>query len=131
MKRDYLCPHCKGKLNVENKVIFSTKTKKDFGLICLSADLGNYEFVNHPSYKIENDEHVQFFCPICHKKLQAQNVNDNLAMIIMFENEQTNYVYFSKIAGEKCTYVIKDSKITGYGEDAYKYLNLFNLASMK
>ena len=52
MANDFLCPKCKGYLNVANHIVFTAKTEKGKqGLIFLSPELGNYKTISHPSFQ--------------------------------------------------------------------------------
>ena len=49
METNFLCPKCKGFLNVCGNIVFATKTKDGkSGLILLHEQLGNYEIIKHP-----------------------------------------------------------------------------------
>ena len=126
MNNDYLCPVCKGQLKVNNNIIFSAKNiSGDGGLIILSPELGNYMIKKHDSFSYKEGEHVDFFCPICHANL-ASKINENLAEILMIDENKNNFeIYFSKIAGEKCTYRISEGGIESFGKDSPHYINFF------
>jgi hypothetical protein len=132
MKTDFICPKCKGYLNVGNNVIFSIKNKaRPFGIILLSPILGDYKYEVNPSYQILSGEEFEFYCPNCHKLLSISG-NDNLVEIIMTENDDNAHsVIFSRKAGEKCTYKISEGRITNYGIDAYKYVDFLSACLVK
>jgi uncharacterized protein YbaR (Trm112 family) len=127
MAQDFICPYCKGKLNVKGFIVFSVKTKEDKrGLIFVSPELGNYQTFTHPSFRISKGEQHEFLCPICHSNLAAIEVNENLVKVLMTgENGKVYEILFSGIAGEKCTYKLKDGQLEVYGEDSERYRNFF------
>lgn len=129
MLNDFQCPACKGQLRVGEQIIFMTKSKnRQGGLILLHPEPGNYIVENHPSFKLEEGEHVDFYCPICHSKLTSEK-HKNLAMAIMIDDSGKEFeVYFSKIAGEKCTYQVIGNSVEIYGKHAKTYLDFFNLS---
>lgn len=131
MKSNYLCPHCRGFLNVGENIIFAAKTKSHKrGLVLLSPKIGDYSVVTHVDFKFEQGELVSFYCPICNISLEATNVNQNLANVTMKDETGKEYdVYFSGIAGERCTYKITDKKVEAFGEKSAQYINFFHLAS--
>lgn len=131
MKSNYLCPHCRGFLNVGENIIFAAKTKSHKrGLVLLSPKIGDYSVVTHVDFKFEQGELVSFYCPICNISLVATNVNENLANVIMKDETGKEYdVYFSGIAGERCTYKITDKKVEAFGDKSAQYINFFHLAS--
>ncbi len=50
----------------------------------------------------------------------------HLAMLVMVDDNGKQYsVYFSEIAGEKCTYSLSQQGVEAYGDDASLYMNFF------
>lgn len=133
MTNNYLCPHCKGQLKVDDKIIFGARAKNNVkGLLLLSAKIGDYTIHSHPDFIIEEGDLINFYCPICNSSLLASNVNENLAKVEMIDEDSNKYdIYFSSIAGEKCTYVIKDKAFEAHGENKSNYLDFFNLSSLR
>jgi uncharacterized protein YbaR (Trm112 family) len=131
MKKDYLCPYCKGQLKVNKNIVLSVHTESQkVGLIFLSPELGNYKRLTHPSFEIKEGEHLDIFCPICHANLQAIEFDENLAKVFMTDESQKVYeIVFSEIAGEHCTYKLVDSMIESYGEHNDHYVNHFGAKS--
>ena len=131
---NYLCPSCRGLLNVNQTIVFSAKTKKGkVGLILLSPEIGNYTIMKHLDFTYKEGEHIDFYCPICHANLTAKGVNNNLAKITMIaENKEEYDILFSQIAGEKCTYKVRDKYIeSSAGDSSDVYLNFFSLVNLK
>jgi hypothetical protein len=128
MKENYSCPHCKGFLNVEENIVFSVKNEQgDTGIVLLHPELGNYEVVKHKSFSYEDGEHLEYRCPICHKKL-ASDIHDNLARIIYIdETEQEYNVLFSMVAGEKSTFKMVGDSVEVFGEHTEHYLDLLGM----
>ncbi|OFX21811.1 MAG: hypothetical protein A2033_05860 [Bacteroidetes bacterium GWA2_31_9] len=131
MKSNYLCPHCRGYLNVGENIIFAAKTKSHKrGLVLLSPKIGDYSVITHIDFKFEQGELISFYCPICNISLEATAVNENLANVVMKDETGKEYdVFFSGIAGERCTYKITDKKVEAFGEKSIHYINFFNLSS--
>ena len=126
MKTNYLCPKCKGVLNIGGNVIFSTRNKKnEVGLILLHQELGNYKVIKDADYNYEEGEYLEFFCPICHKNLSAGG-KENLVRILMVDENKTFNILFSQIAGEKSTYKITGDSVEAFGEHKKKYFNFIN-----
>lgn len=123
MKKDYICPYCKGKLKVKDFIVFSGKVKTgETGLIFLSPKLGDYHVFTHPSFNHKKGEHVEYFCPICHANLAALEYNENLVKVLMVDEQSAVYeILFSGIAGEHCTYVLKETELEAFGENSKKY----------
>ena len=131
MKFDFLCPKCKGHLRVGDNIIFTAKTKGwNGGLVLLHAELGNYAVENHPSFKFEEGQHIDFYCPLCQYKLTSSK-HENLAMILMKDQSGEEFeVYFSQIAGEQSTFKLVGESMEVYGEHTTKYLDFFSLSQM-
>lgn len=131
MEIDFLCPKCKGHLRIGDQIILTVKKKHwSGGLILMHPELGNYTFENHSSFKLEEGEHIDFYCPICSKRLTSKQ-HDNLVMLLMRdEKNQTFEVFFSKIKGEESTYRIIGKSVEVYGKDQNIYVDYFDLHNM-
>lgn len=128
MPKDYLCPICKGHLRVKNSILLSAKSKEnEKGLIFLNSEIGNYTITTHRDFDVHKGQEYTFYCPICHATLNREE-NPNLVKIILVEEDGgESEVYFSSLAGEKCTYKIKDKEIEELGPDANKYKKYFDV----
>jgi len=127
MAKDYLCPICKGQLRVKNSILLSAKSKQnEKGLIFLNSKIGDYSITTHPDFNIQDGEEYTFFCPICHATLNREE-NPHLVKIYMRDGAEEFEVYFSSLAGEKCTYKISDKSIEQIGPDAIRYKQYFDV----
>ncbi|MFA4851388.1 MAG: hypothetical protein WC868_01555 [Bacteroidales bacterium] len=129
LKINYLCPHCRSYLRVWNNIILKIKSdlKNSQGILLLNAEPGNYTLIHHSSIKFEEGEKWDFICPVCGADLTATEINNNLAKIIMIdENNKVFDVYFSKICGEHSTFLIQEDNIVEkYGEKSSSYVDYF------
>lgn len=128
MQYDYFCPVCHGHLRVGDNLIFSARTRENKrGLIILSPELGNYTTEHHPEFDIREGEEYIYYCPICHAKLNREE-KEKLVKILMKDEKGNEYeIFFSGIAGEKCTYRMHDKEIEELGPDSEKYKQYFDL----
>jgi transcription initiation factor IIE alpha subunit len=128
MHYDYYCPLCKGHLRVNDNLVFIAKSKNNKkGMIFLSPELGNYTTSKHPDFHIEPGEEYLFYCPICHATLNREE-NNNLVKVFMVDEEGKEFeIFFSGIAGEKCTYKMRDRQVEGMGPDAELYKQYFDV----
>jgi hypothetical protein len=113
MAVEYLCKVCRGHLKVKTSIVLAaSKTNSpERGLIFLNPEIGNYTTTTHPSFHIKEGEEYIYTCPICHSQLNSAKYN-HLVRIIMIDDDGKEYnIYFSGIAGEKCTYKIRGNKI--------------------
>jgi len=132
MKTNFICPKCRGYLNVGDKVIFSIKNKhRPFGLILLSPVLGDYKYEVNPSYEVGPGEEFDFHCPNCHKSLHVSG-NEKFVRVVMIEDDNIeHWVVFSRKEGEQCTYKISDDSVTNYGADSHKYIDFLSASMLK
>lgn len=127
MAKDYFCPICKGQLRVKNSILLSAKSNhNEKGLIFLNSEIGDYAITTHPDFQIKDGEEYTFFCPICHATLNREE-NPNLVKIYMKDGDEDFEVYFSSLAGEKCTYKISDKSIEQIGPDVNHYKQYFDI----
>lgn len=132
MEKNFICPRCKGFLNIGDKIVLGAHAANgDSGLIFFNPEIGNYSTEMNCNFKVKSGEKVDFFCPICQKKL-ASEIHDNLSRIIMIDdNEKTFEILFSKITGEKSTYKIVGESIEAFGDHHSNYIDFINLSSSK
>jgi hypothetical protein len=129
MATEYLCKACRGILNVKTSIILAASkinsSKK--GLVYLNPELGNYTVTTHPTFTMEAGEEYIINCPICHAHLNSLKY-DHLVRIIMIDEKGKEFdIYFSDIAGEKCTYKLSGTSVEKIGPDAVKYDKYFDV----
>lgn len=131
MTTDYICPHCKGHLLLEEHLILTAKHNEETGMLLLmNPEVGNYQTVYHPSNIIEDGKKFDFYCPICHVRLSSE-LNENLVMVLMKDEKEKVYeLHFSRIAGQKSTYKIMGKEVQTFGIDAPHYLDFLSLIDM-
>ena len=124
---DYICPNCKGHLNVGGFLVFATRTeRKHKGLIMMSTVVGNYEYTHHNKFVLNDTEKVDFECPICQSDLTSNRNKDHAMIHMVVEEDGSEYeLYFSKIAGNKSTYLVANDAVESFGEDASEFEELF------
>lgn len=128
-KSEFKCPYCNGQLKAHTKIILSArKPNGQRGIILFSPKLGEYEIIKHDTFKLEEGEHLDMLCPLCHANLTDQTVDKNLAKILMIDDKGDEYqIYFSEIVGKRCTYQIRGKKVQAFGKDAGEYLNYWGV----
>ena len=92
----------------------------------MSPVVGNYEYKHHNKFVLNDGEKVDFECPICQTDLTSSQ-NEDYAMIHMVGDEDASEyeLYFSKITGNKSTYLVANDDVESFGEDALNYDNIF------
>jgi hypothetical protein len=130
MAVQYLCKVCRGHLNVKTSIILAAQkvNSSKRGLVYLNPELGNYTSTTHESFQLLKGEEYIYTCPICGAQLNSRKYY-HLVRIVMIDNEGKEFnIYFSDIAGEKCTYKIRGTKIeVVQGPDAMKYDKYFDI----
>lgn len=130
MAVEYLCKVCRGHLNVKSDIVLSaTKTNSSKrGLVFLNPEIGNYKITTHSSFTIEEGSEYIYTCPVCHSQLNSAKYK-HLVRIIMIDEKGKEYnIYFSGIAGEKCTYKIRGNKVEEKkGPDVKIYSKFFEV----
>ena len=125
MAIEYLCKACSGHLKVKTSIVLAAQKANTHqrGLIFLNPEFGNYTTTTNPSFQIKEGEEYIYNCPICHSQLNSTKYK-HLVRIIMIDDLGKEYnIYFSGIAGEKCTYKIRGNKIE---EKRGPDLNVYN-----
>ena len=122
MQNNYLCPCCKGYLNVGEHVVFSVITANNQkGILLLSTTLGDYSLISHPSVILAEGEKLSFYCPICHARL-ASKKHTNLAKVLLVDEKNEVYeVLFSEIIGEHCTFQVMQGNFRVFGAHSQLY----------
>ncbi len=111
-KKSFYCPHCQAKLSFFNgefirllgeldSEFFTVRT-----VIYIPSALGKYGAIFQEGIKLKEGANVEFFCPDCNANLSTP-FNPQLAALKMRDEKGAEfYVFFSKIYGEKATYVV-------------------------
>ncbi|MCB0402413.1 MAG: hypothetical protein KDD41_10045 [Flavobacteriales bacterium] len=119
---DYMCPKCRGHLNVDGNVIFATRTKRNHkGLLMLSPKVGEYRYKHHDKFQLEKGEMVDFECPICQADLTADKKDHAMILMVGSEDNMEYRLYFSKVAGNRSTYLVANDNVEAFGEDAMDF----------
>jgi hypothetical protein len=82
---------------------------------------GNYEVHFPPEVDLVDGQKWKFECPVCHFDLVSAD-NENLCALELREGDKRRRVLFSRVCGEKATYVVDGDAISErHGEDAKTY----------
>ena len=130
MAVEYVCKICRGCLNVKTSIVLAASRlhSSKRGLVFLNPEIGNYTTTTHPSFQIEEGEEYIYTCPICHSQLNSTKYK-HLVRIIMIDEKGKEYnIYFSGIAGEKCTYKLRENNVeVKIGPDLKTYDKYFDV----
>jgi len=125
MRWTYGCPACGAMLNPDNTIILVGVHGSKRILIGFHPEPGNYQIHVPPDTHIELGTRWDFFCPVCQHDLVTDE-NENLCALTLLDGREHRRVVFSRIAGEKATFVITDQRLERkYGEHLERYLRHF------
>ena len=129
-ENNFLCPKCRAQLVPNRKIVLLAKTERGpSGLLLLSPQLGEYSATTHAAFKLQDGEKVDIFCPVCHEDLGDYMDHQNLARVIMVDENGDEFdIVFSEIIGQHSTYKIHGDNVESYGEDAELYTNFWGEA---
>ncbi len=125
MKVTYLCPHCRGAINVGNNIVLSAKTiTKQVGLLLLHEEIGNYTSDLSSTLTLEKGEVVDLFCPVCHESLNLSK-KDALAKFIMIDDNCNEcFIIISRKYSENITFKVDENKhVETYGEKISRFID--------
>jgi hypothetical protein len=118
----YQCPKCHAMLNPGETVVLVGEHDGLRLLIGFHPQPGNYQIYLPPDVAIAEGEHWSFYCPVCRASLVAGDIAD-LCELRMLDGDTEHRVFFSRIAGEHATFVVKEREIAQrHGEHVAAYL---------
>ncbi|MEI6123600.1 MAG: hypothetical protein WCQ95_08230 [Bacteroidota bacterium] len=123
METNYICPFCKGHLNVgDNIVLIAHNQNKKQGIVFLHTEIGNYTSQMNSTLQINKGDVVDFFCPYCHTNMEYHKDKTTLVTLLrQDEYGKMSQIVFSKVYGEERTYHIEEDKVMSYGEHAKQF----------
>lgn len=129
MSAEYLCKACRGILNPKVSIVLSAMkiNSSKRGLVLLNPELGNYTRITHPSFDVEEGVEYIYTCPICHSQLNSMKYPHLVRIIMRDEKGKEFDIYFSGIAGEKCTFKLGEAGVEKKGPDARLYDKYFDI----
>ncbi len=119
MAKSYSCPKCRAILNPHDDITLIAQRDGEKFLIGFHPDPGNYEAYLPSDLRTEKGELWCFSCPVCQQDL-ASDEEGELCELELQEGVEKLRVLFSRIAGEKATFIVgPDRKVTQkFGPDA-------------
>jgi hypothetical protein len=131
MRRSYYCPHCEKLLNPWKKVIFLVENGGEFELVLLSPQLGDYSAVHSRSMDFVEGAVYTFRCPLCRADLTSSLDNKLVDLVSRLGDDPPVRVSFSRVHGERATFLMAEDGVDRFGEDADRYegVNFFGVAA--
>jgi hypothetical protein len=118
MKREYLCPHCNGRLSPSVKIILRAESRGQQALFLFSPRPGNYDVIIPHGFRLRKGEEVKFSCPICSHDLASSRDPDMVEIRFEAAGGCKGTVVFSREYGHHETYFVTKEEVRSYGEHA-------------
>jgi len=114
---NFYCTKCGGQLDENQNINLKTvRTSGEKGVMHLSTSFGSYTYTHEPATKFDDEEFVDFLCPICDGNLQSQKYLDYAALTMKAESQFDFEILFSRMAGMHKTYIVTEDGIESYGK---------------
>ncbi|MFV2072010.1 MAG: hypothetical protein ACC742_05075 [Thermoanaerobaculales bacterium] len=124
MRREFYCPHCRKLLNPGSQVVFIVEHHRRRELVLLAPEFGDYSIIYPASFDFDLGTLYTFRCPLCRADLSS-NLDQRLVDILTLSEDGTPVrVSFSRVYGERATFVFAADHVDRYGEHAERYASL-------
>lgn len=117
----YECPSCHALINPAGPVTMLARVRDVSFLMAFHPEPGNYDIYLPPEADYTPGLLWDFFCPVCREPFHSPQ-HETLCEVIQIIAGARFKLLFSRIAGEKATYVISEKAETvSLGDDAERY----------
>jgi rubredoxin len=121
MRWTYVCPHCGAMLNPDETVILVGQHGDTRILLGFHPEPGTYRAYVPPGTDVVEGTTWDFSCPLCHASL-ATDVAPELCALDMLTSGKRLRVYFSRMAGERATFVVSaEGLVERFGNHAERH----------
>lgn len=118
----YSCPQCGAALNPGGVVTLVASRPGVRALLGFHPEPGNYQLYVPPGVEVPDGTEWELSCPVCWASLSCPD-HRKLAGLVQIVGGERRRLLFSRIAGERATYVLcgDDGVIESHGEHADRY----------
>jgi hypothetical protein len=118
----FSCPRCDAVINPGGIVMLVAAQDGARMLIGLHPEPGNYELFLPPGFVPIAGSEWDFYCPVCQASLTCQD-HRKLCELVQIVGNERRRLLFSRIAGERATYVLCDDDgiVERHGDHADRY----------
>lgn len=121
LKWKYECPKCCTLLNPAGPVTLVARVNETSFMMAFHPEPGNYDIYLPPQADYTPGLVWDFFCPVCRNPLTSEQ-HETLCEVIQIIAGARFRLLFSRVAGEKATYVIGEKAVAkALGDDADRY----------
>ena len=118
----YSCPHCGATLNPHETIVLRAEGAGRRFLVGFHPQPGNYDVDLPEGETIDPGTVWDFICPVCDRSL-ISDLSDQLCALDMRQHDESHRVYFSRVAGEKATFVVSaEGMLEDHGVHTDRYL---------
>ncbi len=107
MRWNYRCPRCLVTLNPGKDICLVAGRSTTRVVVAFNPEPGNYAVHLAPDARIDDGSEWHFFCPACHASLDVLGAG-RLAALMRETEEESQTVYFSRVAGQQATVVVTE-----------------------
>ena len=117
----YSCPLCDSVVNPDETIILLASRQDVTILLGFHPQPGNYTIYLPPGCEMRVGDRWHFYCPVCRQNLISKE-HENLCSLTAWQGEDRREGLFSRVVGEKATYVITESEVEAtHGDDSKTY----------
>lgn len=122
MRWSYRCPRCLVTLNPGDTICLLAGRSTTRLIVAFDPTPDNYKVHVAPDARVDDGTEWSFFCPACHASLDVLGAG-RLAALMRESEEESQTVYFSRVAGKEATVVVtEDGEQLPRGEDVDEVL---------
>jgi len=122
MEWRFHCPRCNCMINPGGVVTLVASRGTVTILIAFNPEPGNYDVYLPAGFALPPGTEWSFLCPVCHADLTSAD-HARLCELVLFVGTERRRLLFSRIAGERATYVLRgdSSIIESLGDHSDRY----------
>jgi len=126
MKYSYHCPKCRAHLNPnQSTIVLLADCNYGTGIFMFNSEPGDYGAHIPQGVEIKGGQIWTFVCPVCHADLTVTEQANLARLILVDEKEEEHNVFFSRVAGERATFVVNaEGVVISHGEHDSMYEGL-------
>jgi len=110
------CPKCDCVLSLGERLVLAGECRGHRVLFLFHASPGNHDYMVDDDVEVARGTVWEFRCPTCFESLTA-SFDNRLAEVRLLDGERRSTILFSRIAGQRATFVIGAGGVVCHGDD--------------